>query len=77
MVANGLFYWDFLQPFTSKRGTTRHKQTTHIHLFHLLYMENEITVSTAWIHQSSSALCFIYLYVIKYLITQSVLTARA
>lgn len=49
MVANGLFYWDFLQPFTSKRGTTRHKQTTHIHLFHLLYMENEITAQPGFI----------------------------
>lgn len=40
-------------------------------------MDNETTGNnnnTAWIHQGSSALCFSYLYVIKHLITHSVLT---
>lgn len=74
MVANGLFYWDFLQLFLSKHGTTRHKCLAHIQL---LYMQNEITGdNTAWNLQGSSALCFIYLYVIKYLTTHSVLTAK-
>lgn len=39
-------------------------------------MYDEISVNTAWIHQGSSVLCYIYLHVIKYLITQTVLIAR-
>lgn len=60
--------------FYLNMAPTRHKCLAHIQL---LYMQNEITGdNTAWNLQGSSALCFIYLYVIKYLITHSVLTAK-